>query len=329
VTAVPGEARRLLGRGALAYLGVITASGPHVTPMVYVLEGGRLWVTTSRASVKARAWRRDGAVAGMVGTAEGWVSFRGRVRTYDVLDPLSWPAAVAAGPLLVRAVTRFGLKNARFFAGYAADARRVPLAWMPPGRVFAGIVPAAGRVAGPGGDIVEAWGVWPTGSLYRRSFSEVPAGRGVDLRAPSDVRRAVGASGTGALGLEGPGGLTVLPARWRRNPRQGTYEAVVARPALELAGTGPDSRAALTVDRESAWRASAMSGMLLQGAAELFSPEHAVRGRRSLVERLGDDEAEGVVLSERALVRIRPDRVVWWRGWSSGSAARRRSGAAR
>jgi hypothetical protein len=327
VTSVPEEARRLLERGALAYLGVVTPSGPHVTPMVYVLEGGRLWVTPSRASVKARAWRRDGAVSGMVGTEDGWVSFRGRVRTYDVLDPLSWPATVVAGPRLVRAATRFGLKNARFFAGYAADAGRVPLAWMPPGRVFAGIVPAAGRVAGSGGDIVEAWGVWPTGSRYRRSFSEVPPGRGVDLRAPADVRRAVGGSGSGAVGLEGPGGLTVLPARWRRNPRQGTYEAVVARRALELAGTGPESRAALTVDRASTWRASAMSGMLLQGGAELFSPEHAVRGRRSLVERLGDDDAEGNAMSDRALVRIRPDRVVWWRGWSSGSVARRRPGA--
>lgn len=328
MTSVPGEARRLLGQGALAYMGVATPSGPHVTPMVYALEGGRLWVTTSRASVKSRAWRRDGAVAGMVGSPEGWVSFRGRVRTYDALDPLSWPATVVAGPRLVRAATRFGLKNARFFAGYAADAGRVPLAWMPPGRVFAGIVLAAGRVAGAGGEIVEAWGVWPTGSRYRTSFREVPAGRGVDLRAPGDVRRAVGASGTGALGLEGSGGLTVLPAHWRRNPRQGTYEAVVARPALELAGAGPESRAALTVDRASTWRASAMSGMLLQGTAELFSPEHSVRGRRSLVERLGSGE-EGSGMNDRALVRIRPDRVVWWRGWSSGSAARHRSGDTR
>jgi hypothetical protein len=306
VTPVPEEAVNVLDRGELAYLGVVTASGPHVTPMVYVLEGGRLWVTTSRTSVKSRAWRRDGAVSGMVGTGDGWVSFRGRVRLFDALDPLSWPATVSAGPRLVKAAARFALKNGRFFAGYAADAGRVPLAWMPPGRVFAGILPAAGRVFGAEGEVVAAWGVWPTGSRYHRSYSELPASRGLDLRVPADIRKAVGATGSGALALSGHGGLTVLPARWRRDPGRGAYEATLARPALELAGAGPKSRAALTVDRASRWRASAMTGMLLQGTAELFSLQ----------------ETDG-------LVRIRPDRVVWWRGWSSGSAARGRPGGHR
>jgi hypothetical protein len=303
VTPIPSEARRVFERGALAYLGVDTATGPHVTPMVYAVDGDRLWVTTSRHSVKYRAWRRDGAVAGMVETEDGWVSFRGRVRVYDALDPWSWPAAVAAGPRLVRATARFGLKNARFFAGYAADARRVPLAWMPPRRVFAGIDPAAGRVVGPGGDVMAGWGAWPTGSRYRRSLSELPAGRGLDLRAPAEIRKTLGASGTGALALDGPAGLTVLPCRWRRQAGQGTYEAALARSALNLASAGPESRAALTLDRASTWRASAMFGMLLQGRAHL----HAA--------------------SEEAVVRIRPDRVVWWRGWSTGSAPRRRQGA--
>src|SRR6266498_3972190 len=89
------------------------------------------------------------------------VTFRGRVRTYDALDLLSWLSAAVAGPRLVRAATRFSLKNARFFAGYAVNARRVPLAWTPPGRVFVGVEVKAGALL----DLVvrtvaAVWGDW-------------------------------------------------------------------------------------------------------------------------------------------------------------------------
>ena len=51
----------------------------------------------------------------------------------------SWGAAVAGATSIARATAAFSKKNARFFAGYAFDARQVPLAWTPPGRVFVGI----------------------------------------------------------------------------------------------------------------------------------------------------------------------------------------------
>ena len=52
---IPVTARRTLEEGVLCYLGVRTPDGPHVTPVVYALDGSRLWVTTARTSVKARA----------------------------------------------------------------------------------------------------------------------------------------------------------------------------------------------------------------------------------------------------------------------------------
>src|SRR5207247_6018863 len=102
-------------------------------------HGSSLWITTSRSSVKARTWRRNDRVGGLVRDGDRAVSFAGRVVTYDLLEPESWPRSVLHAPGLTRAATAFTTKNARFFAGYAVDAYRVPLAWTPPGRVFAEI----------------------------------------------------------------------------------------------------------------------------------------------------------------------------------------------
>src|SRR2546425_318389 len=78
---------------------------------------------------------------------------------------------------------------------------------------------------------------------------------------------------------------TVLPAAWRRDAAEGTFEAALPRRLFDLAdgGSGPT---ALTVDRASAWRASEMAGVLLQGRAEAYAVRELARGRRSARERV-------------------------------------------
>jgi hypothetical protein len=250
------------------------------------------------------------------------VTFRARVRAYDAFDPLSWPGAVLAGPRLLEAATRFTLKNARFFAGYAVDAGRVPLAWTPPGRVFASVTPDRGRFLSGSGHAA-GWGTWADGSRSRRAFEALPRRRPLDLRVPADIRGQVGMLGAGALALDGADGLAVVPVTWRRVASEGAYEAMVPAAFLDLARAGPDAPAALTLDHASRWRASEMSGMLLQGEGALYRPDTVVRGRRALLERLSGDES-------LALVRIRPDRIVWWKGWATGAVTERgRPGPAR
>jgi hypothetical protein len=323
---LPPDARRVLENGTLCHVAAATPSGPHMTPVVFVLDGDALWITTARSSVKARAIRRDASVAGLVRAGGLAVGFRGRARTYDTLDPLSWPAAAASGPRLARAATRFTLKNARFFAGYAADAHRVPLAWTPPGRVFVRISLDAGFAADPvlGGEIRSRWGSWPEGSsVMAASFTALGPARSLDLRAPSDVRRRVGAGGEGALALASADGLVALPVTWRRAAREGAYEARVPIGLADLAGLRPADTVAMVVDHLAVWRAAEMTGMMLRGRAEVFAPGRTRRGVTALAERAGPGEA---------LVRVRPEAVVWWRGWSSGTVrapaargARRRS----
>jgi Pyridoxamine 5'-phosphate oxidase len=315
---LPPSAREVLDAGVLCYLSIRTSRGPHLTPVVYVLDGGRLWITTSRSSLKARIWRRDPHVAGLVEQDGRVVTFRGSVRVYDGLDPMSWPAAVIAGPRLVRAAARFTVKNARFFAGYAVDASRVPLAWSPPGRVFAAIEPEGGQVLDPAsGNLVETWGRWPSDVDYSVDFSPPDSGTPRDLGVPNTVMEAAASSTFGALALEGPL-LTVLPItpRWaRRRPK---YEAVLPRAFADLSFVDAEFRAALTVGYASTWRAAEMTGMLFQGKGRLYAVDGVRRGKEALRRRLkgaGGNRSP----DDLALALLRPSRVVWWDGWTSGS----------
>jgi len=321
---LPASARSALEQGTLCYLAAETSHGPHLTPVVYAPDSGALWVTTSRGSVKARAWRRDASASGLVRAGDLAVAVRGAARAYDVFDPSTWAGAAVAGRALVGATMKFGLRNARFFAGYAVDASKVPFAWSPPGRVFVRISLDAGAVLDLAeGTVLDTWGDWEDGSARSSSmavFRALPRHRSLDLRAPGSVRRAIGSSGEGALALVGERGTVVLPARWRRRASEGSYEAALPVAFVDLARAPSRAPASLVVDRLDSWRASAMKGMMLRGTAQLFSPEGVSRGVRTLRERAG---------SGHALVRLRPSRVVWWEGWSGGTVRRSEGGAAK
>ena len=63
-----------------------------------------------------------------------------------------------------------------------------------------------------------------------------------------------------------------------------------------------------------------MVGAMVQGDASGFAVDGLASGRASAARlaRSAGIEAEGAVL-----VRIAPRRLVWWRGWNSGSVAPR------
>jgi hypothetical protein len=302
----------VLEQGPFCAVATSTERGPHCTPLVFAYSGGRIWLTTSRRSVKARALRRDPSVAGLVRNGELAVTFTGSVRTYDALDRSTWGAAVAGATTIARATATFSRKNARFFAGYAFDAKQVPLAWTPPGRVFVGVdlertalLDADGVQEGRG-----RWGGEPTShGTFRRSA------KGADPFAvvPDEVMASLGRAGEGSLTLVGERGPVVLPARWRAEPTA-LYAALPAE-TLALADAGADAPVALTVDTPSIWRARDMVGAMVQGDAACFVVGALGSGGKTAatLAREIDPDAD-------ALIRITPRRVVWWQGWTSGSA---------
>lgn len=319
MTALPASAEAILREGSLCYLAVASPLGPHVTPVVFALHAGRLWGTTARRTVKARAWKRDPRAAGLVRAGSLALSFRGRVTTFDALDPATWGATIRRGPAVARASVKFTLKNAPFFAGYAVDARRVPLSWTPPGRVLFSVEVEDGAVLeSETAEVVDRWGRWGARVASRRSFRASRGGlaeRGV----PPDVRETVGSVGDGVLALSGPAGLAVLPARWARSPRDGAYYAVLDRRILSLAGTATGERAGLVADRASRWRAADMAGLLVRGEADAYVLDRLQSGRDSLARRVS---GSGPLPRRPAVVRVRPDVVVWWKGWASGTVGR-------
>ncbi|HEY7399726.1 MAG TPA: pyridoxamine 5'-phosphate oxidase family protein [Actinomycetota bacterium] len=303
----------VLEHGEFCSVASLTPNGPHCTPLVFALSGGRLWLTTSRRSVKARSWALDPSMAGLVRHGDLAVTFTGTVRTFDLLDRGTWGATVSDAPQLARASVKFSRKNARFFAGYAVDAKQVPFAWTPPGRVFVGI--DVGRTALVDDEgVQEGWSRWGGEVSSHTAFTATRKGKAAFDPLPLDVRSAMGESGEGALALAGPQGPTVVPCRWLADG--GALYAGLPVETLALADAGPEVAVALTVDRASAWRAREMVGAMVQGAGSVYTLaalESGARSAKSILKSIGP--------GLDALVRIAPSRLVWWHGWSSGSAA--------
>ncbi len=302
----------VLEEGPFCAVATVTPRGPHCTPLVFAYSGGRLWLTTSRGSVKARAWKVDPGVSGLIRHGAASVTFTGTVTTYDALDRASWGSAVSGAVSITRATAKFSRKNARFFAGYAVDARQVPLAWTPPGRVFVAIDLERTALLEDDG-VQEGRGRWGGGVTSHPTFRGVKKGDDPLGALPVDLLEELGRSGEGALTVQGARGPVVLPVRWRAEGAA-LYAALPAE-TLALAGAGPDAAIALTVDKPSAWRARDMVGAMVQGTGACYVGEQLGSGVKA-ARALAADIAPGA----DALVRVSPSRLVWWKGWSGGSA---------
>lgn len=302
----------VLEEGQFCAVASSTPSGPHCTPLVYALSGGRVWLTTSRRSVKARAWRVDPTVSGLVRHGDLAVAFTGAVQAFDLLDRDTWGATVSEGPQVARAGMRFSRKNARFFAGYAVDARQVPFAWTPPGRVFVAIQIDRTALLDDEG-VQEGWSRWGGEVSSHESFKSARKGADPLGPLPRDIRTSIGEDGSGALTLSGSRGPVVLPARWRVDG--GALLAAVPSETLALADAGPEAPTALTIDETSAWRARDMVGAMVQGTGAVYALGRLDTGERSLKTAV-----RAIAPHADALIRITPARYVWWHGWTSGSA---------
>ncbi len=301
----------VLDRGQFCFVATMTPRGPHCTPLVYASSGARVWLTTSRRSVKASAWRRDPSMAGLVRHEDLAVTFAGTVRTYDALDRRTWAAAVAGATSIARATAAFSAKNARFFAGYAVDAKQVPFAWTPPGRVFVGVDLERTALLDQQ-SVQEGKGRWGGEAGSHDSFRKTKSGDPYEA-FPEEVGERIGREGDGALAVAADRGLVVLLVRWRADAA-GLFAALPAD-TLALAGAGPDAPVALTVDAPSIWRARDMVGAMFQGEASFYVGGAVGSGATSL-RSLATSLSPGAT----AVARIRPARAVWWRGWTSGSA---------
>jgi nitroimidazol reductase NimA-like FMN-containing flavoprotein (pyridoxamine 5'-phosphate oxidase superfamily) len=313
---LPPQVAAVLDHGSIAYLAVGTRAGPHVTPVVYAMFASRMWVTTARRTVKGGVWRIRPRVAGLVRSGDHAVSFTGSVRLHDILNPATWPASLIELPTVAAAGAVFTGRNARFFAGYAVDARKVPLSWTPPGRVFAEIAVEASALLEDWGEPPKTWGRMGEQVRSHASFRSGRAARSPFELLPDEVRTRVEHGGHAVLAVDGADGPVVLPVQFVEE--RGVLYAAVEAHSLALAEAGPDAAVGLTVDHASRWRAADMTGVLIRGTGSIHVLSR-LRSGRAPAERL--IERAGALPEGMALVRIRPRRLVWWKGWASDTVA--------
>jgi hypothetical protein len=106
----------VLSRASFAFLAVETASGPHVTPLLFAATPDRLWFGIGRGTLKARVVGKRPAVGVVVPGEEGSVAIRGQAKLLDRL-PAS-PAELARAPF---ALPAFAARNALEMAAFARD----------------------------------------------------------------------------------------------------------------------------------------------------------------------------------------------------------------
>ena len=244
----------ILDEAPVLHVAVAARSGPHVTPAVFEVDGGRLWFVTPRRSVKARVIARRRRVGGLALLGNRAVVIGGRAR---IVDPLTARGVFSPGRLLDLPLAAAGYlsRNHRHATGTIRDHQAPTLALS---RVLVSIdIRRLALLDGPA--VVEAWGRWPRADLLLRGTP--PPGTAPDLSAlPPALRPLLADDAAVVLGWQTLAGPLALPARWRA----ATGGLKTSGEALILAGAASGSPACVTAER-SRYRLESKRGVLLRG----------------------------------------------------------------
>jgi hypothetical protein len=287
-----GRVAEVLGEAPVLHVAVAARRGPHVTPAVFDLDGGRLWFVTPRRSVKARVIDRHRRVGALAQIGSQAVVIGGRAR---IVDPLTARGVFSPGALLDLPLAAAGYlgRNHRHATGTLRDHEAPTLALS---RVLVSIdIRRLALLDGPA--VVARWGRWPDLDLLLTGALPAPA-LPPDLNAaPAAVRNLLADGAPVVVGWQGLSGPLALPARWRTGtPETGGPEIETSAEAMVLAGAGSGGPACVTAER-SRYRLHSKQGVLLRGDG------HA---RRS---------------GPTARVAVDARCVTWWRGEDSLTVA--------
>ena len=306
--------QQVLAQGPFCAVASSTPRGPHCTPLVFAYSGGRVWLTTSRGSVKARAWKIDPGVAGLVRFGElVRLVHRHRARVRRAR-----PEHVGAGRGgRARSPARgagFSKKNAKFFAGLRV--RRAPGAVRvdASGARVRGHRPRRTALLGEDG-VQEGRGRWGGEALSHTTFRSTKGTDDPLAPLPSDVRSELGSRGV----RRSRSAATEGPSSCRRDGRVDGGSLYAALPAETFGARRRGARCAPSRSRwttpprgaRGTWSVPWSRAPARSTCWTGWAPARRPRARwppRSIPEA-------------GALVRIAPARVVWWKGWSSGSLA--------
>ena len=290
------ELEPILETAATVSVAVDARRGPHVTPQVFAVFGGRIWMATPHTSVKARVLRKRPEVGLLLRGESGIAVVAGVAEVLDPAKPWSLLGAMTETAMSGPASAAYALRNLDEVRSLVTDALTLKLG--PSAlqrRVVVAVRPTAASVIA--NDNVVASQGWPSPELFESTEaepedSEIPSAPPAPIGGlPDAVAQLARTAGDAALGWRGPIGPLALPVHWDPD----TSTATLGTELTWMLAGRTEGQASVTID-ESDRRISDTVGVLLRGTAQVTSDGSA------------------------ATIALKPTRTAWWTGIESGSA---------
>jgi hypothetical protein len=296
------EVAALLAATPWADIAVETRTGPHVTPAAFAAAGGRLWVVSSRRSLRVGAVRRTGRASALVRSGDRSLVVSGAAEVLSVWRRREMAALLAGGLPAARAATAYTRRNATLvLAGFVTDllmGSGDPTVY---DRVLISIEAERGMLV-EGTEVRETWGRWRRPGRTAAASTATPsngASPALPLEAliadvPAEVVESTSRAHVATVGLSTPAGPLALPAL---DTPGDSGRVHLPTAALAVAGLNGHAAACITVHESPGRRPSRFRGMVLRGDAHLL--------RRG---------------AARTALQLEADRVSWWSGFASGTS---------
>jgi len=261
------SAQPVLGSADTAYVAVRTRSGPHLTPELFTVSGGRILCLTAAVTLKAKKAKSDPIVGFCVRSGADSVSGVGEV---EVVDPADLAGLLTSpGKVLGSAagVARFFRDNAAEMVGATADLVRGRLGDpIPPRRVVLSIRPTSLLVTLAGRTELVAvpdQAVQPGAADEAEDLDDREAA--LDLADVPGELGALAVAGPAVLGWTRHDGVPLaLPISW--DPA----ESAARLPTGLFEGSGASSKGpgCVTFDTWTGLGPSGKQGLMLRGTGE-------------------------------------------------------------
>ncbi|HXA29313.1 MAG TPA: pyridoxamine 5'-phosphate oxidase family protein [Candidatus Angelobacter sp.] len=278
-----------------AAVAVDTVRGPHITPAAFATAGGRLWVVSSRRTIRVRSVRRRHHAAVLVRSGTRAVVVSGRAEVLSFWPPSETVGIVMNSLPVARAATAYALRNARLLlGGFVRDVVSGTGDLSVYDRVLVAIEPERGMLL-DGERLVHGWGRWHRASTRepRADATNVPPLAQLLAALPDGVDAALDVPESASLGWSSPAGAVALPTL-HADPGG---RVQVATAALDMVSGATRAPACVTFHNSESERPSGFRGVVLRG-----------EGR---VVRRG---------AARTTVDVAAERVSWWSGFRAGTS---------
>jgi hypothetical protein len=278
-----------------ADVAVDTVRGPHITPAAFAAAGGRLWVVSSRRTIRVRSVRRRHHAAVLVRSGDRSLVVSGRAEVLSLWPPAETVGIVINSVPVARAATAYALRNARLLlGGFVRDIVAGTGDLTVYDRVLVAIEPERGMLL-DGEAMLHGWGRWHRISTPPRRRAPAPVLPLDELVAalPEGVLAALDRPESASLGWSSPTGAIALPTL--QAAPDGRVQ--VATAALDLVSSASRAPACVTFHNSESRRPSGFRGVVLRGEG------HVVRRGAT-----------------HTTVDVAAERVSWWSGFRSGTS---------